>query len=304
MIADNNHPLQPRLTIQEIEAEQDLKIKYSKIQRFAQQCRLDVFEMLYKRGNGHWGGSASAAELLASLYCHLMNVYPGQPNHPDRDRLVLSKGHAAPMLYTILAEKGFMPVEELSTFRSLNSRLQGHPCMNKTPGVDMSTGPLGHGISVGVGMASAGRLLNKQYTTYVIVGDGCLNEGQSWEGVMSAAKFKPPRLVIMVDYNRVQLDGSSKEIMPMDDIQEKFRSFNLNVSDKVYDGHSVTEIMESMEWSRKNEAEPTVIIYNTHKGKGISFMEDNHKWHGSPIDDESYVKGKEELLLTMKKLSV
>lgn len=293
-----------RLSINEIEAETDLTSKYAKIQRFAQQCRLDVFEMLYKRGNGHWGGSASSAELLASLYCHVMKVFPDQPKHPDRDRLILSKGHAAPMLYTILAEKGFMPVEELSTFRSLNSRLQGHPCMKKTPGVDMSTGPLGHGISVGVGMALAGKLLKKNYTTYVIIGDGCLNEGQSWEGIMSAAKFKPPRLVIMVDYNRVQLDGASKDIMPMDDLRQKFSAFNLLVADKVYDGHKVTEIMESLQWASSHKNEPCVIIYNTHKGKGISFMEDNHIWHGSTIDNDSYAKGKAELMQTLEKLTV
>jgi transketolase len=296
------HAKVQRISIAEISAVQDLAEKYRKIQYFAQQCRLDIFEMLYKRGNGHWGGSASSAELLSSLYCHLMNVYPDNPNHPERDRLILSKGHAAPMLYTILAQKGFIPLEELSTFRALNSRLQGHPCMRKMPGVDLSTGPLGHGISVGVGMAAAAKILNKSYFTYVIVGDGCLNEGQSWEGIMSAAKFQPPRLVIMVDYNKVQLDGASDDIMPMDNIFDKFRSFNLNVSDKLYDGHNVPEIMESMKWAHANSQKPCVIIYKTHKGKGISFMEDNHKWHGSMIDDESYSRGKAELLQTIENL--
>lgn len=293
-----------RVLFQEIIDETDLNKKVAKIQFFAQQCRLDVFEMIYKRGNGHWGGSASSAEILATLYCHILNVDPENPRNVDRDRLILSKGHAAPMLYTLLAHRGFFPIKELSTFRELNSRLQGHPCMNKTPGVDLSTGPLGHGISVGVGIALAARLQNKKYWTFVIVGEGCLNEGQSWEAIMSAAKFKPPRLVIMVDYNKVQLDGASKDIMPLDPLFDKFKAFNLNVSDNVYDGHQITDIIKSWEWIQQNQESPCVIIYNTHKGKGVSFMEDNHKWHGSTIDNESYLKGREELTLTLENFSL
>ncbi|HUX56918.1 MAG TPA: transketolase [Bacteroidales bacterium] len=293
-----------RVYFQEITEEEDLKKKIAKIQLFAQQCRLDVFEMLYKRGNGHWGGSASSAELLATLYCHILDVDPENPQNADRDRLILSKGHAAPMLYTLLAHRGFFPVEELSTFRELNSRLQGHPCMNKTPGVDLSTGPLGHGISVGVGMALAARLQNKKYWTFVIVGEGCLNEGQSWEAIMSAAKFKPARLVIMVDYNKVQLDGASEDIMPLDPLLDKFKAFNLNVSNDIYDGHQVTEIIKSWEWIQQNQEHPCVVIYKTHKGKGVSFMEDNHKWHGSTIDDESFLKGRDELITTLENFSL
>lgn len=293
-----------RVHFQEITGETDFKKKVAKIQLFAQQCRLDVFEMIYKRGNGHWGGSSSSTELLATLYCHVMNVDTENPRNVDRDRLILSKGHAAPILYTLLAHRGFFPIEELSTFRELNSRLQGHPCMSVTPGVDLSTGPLGHGISVGVGMALAARLQNKKYWTFVIVGEGCLNEGQSWEAIMSAAKFKPARLVIMVDYNKVQLDGASKDIMPLDPLMEKFRAFNLNVSNDIYDGHQVTEIIKSWEWMQQNQEHPCVIIYKTHKGKGVSFMEDNHKWHGSTIDHESFQKGRDELIKTLEKFSV
>jgi len=292
----------PRKSLQDIEGETDLLKKAAKIHSFAQQCRVDIFDMLYKRGNGHWGGSASAAELLSTLYLHFLDTFPDDPRNPDRDRLVLSKGHAAPMLYNILAKKGYFPMEELNTFRDLNSILQGHPCMNKTPGVDISSGPLGHGISVGLGMALAARLQKKKYWTFVIVGEGCLNEGQSWEGIMSVAKFAPPRLVIMVDYNKVQLDGLCSDIMPLDPLSDKFRAFNLNVADKVYDGHDVKEIMKSLEWAKQNERKPSVIIYKTHKGKGVSFMEDNSKWHGSTIDDESYTKGKAELIETLKKL--
>jgi transketolase len=293
-----------RISFKEIGAETDLAKKVAKIQFFAQQCRIDVFEMIYKRGNGHWGGSSSSTELLASLYCHILNVDPVNPRNVDRDRLILSKGHAAPILYVLLAQRGFFPIEELSTFRELNSRLQGHPCMSVTPGVDLSTGPLGHGISVGVGMALAARVQNKSYWTFVVVGEGCLNEGQSWEGIMSAAKFKPPRLVIMVDYNKVQLDGASQDIMPLDPLLDKFKAFNLNVSNKVYDGHKVTEIIKSWEWMQQNQEHPCVVIYKTHKGKGVSFMEDNHKWHGSTIDDNSFLKGRAELVKTLKKFSL
>lgn len=284
-----------RISSVDIEKETDVKRKISLIQCFAQQCRVEVFEMIHKRGNGHWGGSSSCAEVLASLYFHFLNVRPEDPKWENRDRFILSKGHAAPMLYNVLAHKGFFPEEELSTFRKLNSRLQGHPCMLKTPGVELSTGPLGHGISVGTGMALAARVKRENYQTFVLVGDGCLNEGQSWEAIMSAAKFKPARLIIMVDYNKVQLDGPGDKILPLDPLADKFKAFNLNVAPKYYNGHDVEEIFESLRWASRNQDEPCVIIYKTHKGKGISFMEDNHIWHGSPIDDESYSKGVAEL---------
>jgi transketolase len=204
------------------------------------------------------------------------------------------------MLYNILAHKGFFQLEELSTFRSLNCRLQGHPCLLTTPGVDLSTGPLGHGISVGLGMALAARIRQKKYWTFVIAGEGCLDEGQSWEALLSAAKFKPARLVILIDYNKVQLDGPGETIMPLDPLIDKFRSFNLNVAPVVYDGHQVSAIMQSWVWAQQNQDEPCVIIYRTHKGKGVSFTEDNHQWHGCPIDDTSYKNGKAELEKTLK----
>jgi transketolase len=282
-----------------IAQEPDIEKKTLMIQWLAQKSRLEVFDMIHKKGNGHWGGSASCAELLATLYFHIMYVRPEDPKWEDRDRLILSKGHAAPMLYNLLAHKGFFPLDELSSFRSINSRLQGHPCLLKTPGVELSTGPLGHGISVGIGMALAARIKQKKYWTFVIVGDGCLNEGQSWEAILSAAKFRPPRLVIMVDYNKVQLDGPSDKIMPLDPLADKFKAFNLKVAPIIYDGHQVSEIMQSWEWARQNQEEPCVIIYKTHKGKGVSFMEDNYYWHGSPIDDVSYEAGKTELKKTL-----
>lgn len=287
------------LSVTNIEQEPDLEKKASMIGYLAQKSRLEVFDMIRQRGNGHWGGSASCAELLATLYFHMMHVRPENPKWEDRDRLILSKGHAAPMLYSLLAHKGFFPLAELSSFRSIDSRLQGHPCMLKTPGVELSTGPLGHGISVGTGMALAARILRKRYWTFVIVGDGCLNEGQSWEAILSAAKFRPARLVIMVDYNKVQLDGPSKEIMPLDPLAGKFKAFNLKVAPVIYDGHQVREIMRSWDWAQQNQEEPCVIIYKTHKGKGVSFMEDNFYWHGSPIDGVSYKAGKTELEKTL-----
>ena len=292
---NNNNIKKPNYLPELIEKETDLLKKASLIQSLAHNSRREVFEMIHKRGNGHWGGSSSCTELITTLYFHILRVDPANPKWEDRDRLILSKGHAAPILYNILAKKGYFPTEDLSAFRSLNSHLQGHPCMLQTPGVELSTGPLGHGISVGVGMALAARALIKSFWTFVIVGEGCLNEGQSWEAIMSAAKFKPSRLVIMVDYNKVQLDGPSDTIMPLDPLAEKFRAFNLNVASKIYDGHDVKSIMESWEWARQNQDEPCVIIYRTHKGKGISFTEDDNKWHGCPIDEASFIAGKKEL---------
>jgi len=292
----NIHNLQEQYALSDlIEKETDLQKKASMIQSLAQNSRREVFEMIHKRGNGHWGGSSSCTELIASLYFHILTINPANPKWEDRDRFILSKGHAAPVLYNILAHRGFFPLEELSSFRSLNSRLQGHPCMLQTPGVELSTGPLGHGISVGVGMAMAAQALKKKFWTFVITGEGCLNEGQSWEAIMSAAKFKPSRLVIMIDYNKVQLDGPSDTIMPLDPLSDKFRAFNLNVAPEIYDGHDVQAIFQSWEWAQQNQNEPCVIIYKTHKGKGVSFTEDDNKWHGCPIDEASFLAGKIEL---------
>lgn len=269
--------------------------KAALMQHLAQVCRVKVFDLLYQRGNGHWGGSASAAELLTSLYYHCMNIDPSAPLWPERDRLILSKGHAAPMLYTLLAMRGYFGQDELETLRQLNSRLQGHPCMKKTAGVEMSTGALGHGLSVGLGMSLSAVISKKQFWTFVILGDGCLNEGQTWEAVMSAAKFAPPRLAILIDYNKVQLDGPSSQIMNLDPLAAKFRAFNLNTCDQLIDGHDVTAIMASWEWMKANQQKPCVVIYRTTKGKGVSFMENNHVWHGATIDDQAYTKGKIEL---------
>ena len=183
--------------------------------------RENMFTVLHERGTGHWGGSASSAELTTCLYFDRLNIDPKNPRWEDRDRFVLSKGHASVNLYTVLAARGFFPQEDVHSFRKLGSYLQGHPAMNKIPGVDMSTGALGHGISVAVGMALAAKLSGKNYKTYVMTGEGCLNEGQSWEALMFAAKEKIENLVLLIDYNKVQLDGTEDQIMPLEPLKEK-----------------------------------------------------------------------------------
>jgi len=252
----------------------------------AQQFRIDVIKTLHQKGTGHWGGSASVAELLTYLYFRQMNIRPEDPAWADRDRLILSKGHASPMLYEVLEKRGYLAEGTLNSFRDLNSKLQGHPCMNKTPGVEMSTGALGHGLSVGLGMSLMAARQTNPFKTYVIVGEGCLNEGQSWEAIMAAGKFAPKDLVLLVDYNKVQLDGHSKDIMPLDPLADKFRAFNWNAADRSYNGHDMNDIEESFKWLAGQTEGPCVIIYDTTKGKGVSFMEDNHAWHGAPVGDD------------------
>ncbi|MDD3903892.1 MAG: transketolase [Sphaerochaeta sp.] len=257
--------------------------------------RVVMFDTLHDRGTGHWGGSASSAELTTSLYFNRMNIKAEDPTWEDRDRLILSKGHASMNLYTVLAHRGFFPVEELSTFRKLDSRLQGHPCMNKLPGVDMSTGALGHGLSVGLGMALAAKLSGKSFWTYVITGEGCLNEGQSWEALMSAAKFKPEHFVLMVDYNKVQLDGTEEQIMPLGPLSDKLKSFGWNVAPTAYDGNNTEDMLASFAWMDSDDVWPKAVIYDTIKGKGVSFTEGKNAWHGAVIDDASYAQGIVEL---------
>jgi transketolase len=279
----------------EVLSEKDRPRKAAMMQYLAQHARLEVLDVLHEKGTGHWGGAASAAELLVSLYFDRMNVRTAEPGWAERDRFILSQGPGSAGLYTVLAQRGFFPLQELHSFRDLNSRLQGHPCMNKTPGVDMSTGALGHGLSVGLGMALAARVQGKSYWTYVMVGEGCLNEGQSWEALMAAAKYRPERLVAMVDYNKVQLDGRGSDIMPLESLADKLKAFGWNVAPEQYDGHSMAEILRSYAWLDQQERWPVALIYNTIKGKGVSFMQDTHKWHGSPVDDESYKKARPEL---------
>ena len=262
--------------------------------------RLEMFDVLHKRQTGHWGGSSSAAELVTSLYFNRLNIKPDNPQWEDRDRFILSKGHASINLYTILAHRGFFSPDELPGFRTLGSILQGHPNM-KIPGVDFSTGALGHGVSAGAGMAEAARLQNKNYWTYVMVGEGCLNEGQTWEALLFAAKYKTQRLVLMIDHNKVQLDGTSAEILPLEPLADKIKAFGWNLAPKAYNGHDVKEILDSYKWLDSDNTWPKAVIYDTIKGKGVSFMEGKSAWHGAPIDVNSYQKGRPELTADLDK---
>ncbi len=275
----------------------DVKRKFNakELSALAAYFRTVMFETLYKSQTGHWGGAASSAELTTALYFNRLKIDPKNPQWEERDRLILSKGHASVNLYTVLAHRGFFPTEELETFRRLDSRLQGHPSMNSTSGVDMSTGALGHGLSIGVGMALAARLKGQKFWTYVISGEGCLNEGQSWEAMMSAAKYKPEGLVLMVDYNKVQLDGTEDEIMPMGCLASKLTSFGWHVAPTAYNGHDTASILDSFAWMDSDDVWPKAVIYDTVKGKGISFTENKSAWHGAVIDDDSYAKGIVEL---------
>lgn len=255
--------------------------------------RKDLIETLYKRQTGHPGGSLSVCEILTVLYFKVMHTDPQDPNCITRDRLVLSKGHAAPMLYRVLAEKGFFPVEELETFRCLGSRLQGHPCSHNTPGVDISSGPLGLGLSAALGMALAFEADGNPARVYAVLGDGELNEGTIWEACMCAAKYKADKLCAIVDRNHVQLDGTSDELLPLGNLKAKFESFGWNCIE--CDGHDVDSIYSAICLAQECKGKPSVIIAETVKGKGVSVMEGKNIWHGRPIDKDTYLLAAAEL---------
>ena len=258
------------------------------------QFRVETIELLHKLQTGHTGGSLSECEILVTLYMECANITAENQNAPDRDRIILSKGHGAPMLYRCLAEKGFFPVEEMQTLRQVGSRLQGHPNMAKTPGVELSTGPLGMGLSAGNGMAGANRLMGNEAYVYVILGDGELDEGTIWEAAMTASKFKNDRLIAIVDWNKVQLDGMSADVMPIGDLAGKWRSFGWNVLE--CDGHDVDSVYSTIETAKELlNGRPTVILANTIKGKGVSFMENTNKFHGKAITDDEYERAMKEL---------
>lgn len=258
----------------------------SRLTELCGQMRADLLGLLYGIQTGHPGGSLSCTEIITLLYHEKLNIDPAQPDKPDRDRFVLSKGHAAPMLYLNLANRGFFPAEELSTLRQINSRLQGHPCAHKTPGVDFSTGPLGLGLSAGLAMSLAAKLKGYCYDTFVLLGDGEIQEGAVWEAAMSAAKFKANRLIAILDNNGVQLDGTNEEIMPLGDIGAKFSSFGWHVLHA--DGHDVASLSNAVDDAREWAHGPAMIIAKTVKGKGVSFMEGKSEWHGKPISSQDY----------------
>ena len=257
-----------------------------RLNHLCRQFRKDLIEVLHERQTGHPGGSLSVCEILTVLLFEEMRIDPDHPDRIDRDRLILSKGHAAPMLYRVLAERGFFPVEEFHTLRKLNSRLQGHPCLLDTPGVDMTSGPLGLGLSVGLGAAIGLQKQGLSSRVYVVLGDGELNEGTVWEAVMSASKFHPENLTTIVDYNGVQLDGPTSVIMPEGDLKAKFEAFGWQVL--TCDGHNVADLYDSLQKAKTITGKPVVIIAKTVKGKGVSFMEGQNAWHGKAIDDAHY----------------
>ena len=258
----------------------------AKLSECAKKIRRGIIEEVYSNQSGHPGGSLSIADILAVLYFKEMNINPKETQWEERDRLVLSKGHCAPALYAALANRGFFDVEELKTFRNINGRLQGHPDKKHIPGVDMSTGSLGQGLSSANGMAIAGKMDNKKYRVYCILGDGELEEGQVWEAAMTANKNK-------LDNNNLQIDGTIDEVMSPYPIDEKFRSFGFEVI-KI-DGHNIEEIIKGFEVARNIKQKPVCIIAKTIKGKGVSFMENQVGWHGKAPNEEQYLQALEEL---------
>lgn len=269
--------------------------------RVANEVRRGVVTGVHAAKAGHPGGSLSIADILTYLYFEDMNVDPADPRKADRDRLVLSKGHAAPALYSVLASRGFFPVEELKTLRHIGSRLQGHPNMNDTPGVDMSTGSLGQGISAAVGMALAAKHWHEDYRTYAILGDGEIQEGQVWEAAMFAGNQHLDNLCLVVDHNRLQIDGSNEEVNSPMPIADKFRAFKFNVIE-VADGNDMAQVREAFQAARAHKGEPTCIVAETLKGKGVSFMEDQVGWHGKAPNDEQYAQAMAELEAAGKEL--
>jgi len=259
----------------------------------ARQIRIMVLDMIYKAQSGHLGGSMSVVEILSALYFSEMNIDPRHPDWIDRDRLVPSKGHCAPALYAALVLKGIVQPDALDELRQTSCILQGHPCMNKVPGIDISTGSLGHGLSIGLGMALGARIQNEKFNVFVLLGDGELNEGQNWEAALAAAKYRVANLIAIIDRNRVQLDGPTESIMPLEPLEEKWKAFNWKTL--AVDGHDIKDVIKGLRWAKSNRNGPSVIIANTTKGKGISFMEGKHQWHGKPPSEEEYLMAREEL---------
>ena len=265
----------------------------SSLERTANAIRKMVLKMVYKAQSGHLGGSFSAAEIVTALYFSEMRIDPENPAWPDRDRLVPSKGHCAPAIYAALVLRGVIPREALDDLRQTGCILQGHPCMKTVPGIDISTGSLGHGLSLGLGMALGARLKKRDFHVYVLLGDGELNEGQNWEAAMAASKFRTSNLTAIVDRNRVQLDGPTEDIMPLEPLAEKWQAFNWGVLKA--DGHDVEAVVKTLHRARADTRGPVVVIADTIKGKGVSFMENSHLWHGRPPTREEFERALSEL---------
>lgn len=263
------------------------------LEKMAVEVRKGVVTGVHAAKAGHPGGSLSAADIFTYLYFEEMNVDPKNPKDPNRDRFVLSKGHTAPGLYATLANRGYFPVEDLLTLRHIGSHLQGHPCIAHTPGIDMSSGSLGQGISAAVGMALAGKMQNKDYRVYTLLGDGEIQEGQVWEASMFAGHRKLDNLVVIVDNNNLQIDGAISDVCSPYPIDEKFKAFNFHVIN--IDGNDMDQIAAAMKEAKETKEMPTAIIAKTTKGKGVSFMENQAGWHGKAPNDEEYAIAMEEL---------
>ncbi len=271
-----------------------MKIKDIKeLQNYANKIRQGIIKEVYMAASGHPGGSLSIAEILAVLYFNQMNIDEKNPQAKERDRLVLSKGHTSPALYSVLALRGFFDLEELKTFRNINSILQGHPDMKNIPGVDASTGSLGQGLSIANGMALASKMDSEGVRVYCICGDGEIEEGQIWEAAMTSSHYKLDNLCVIVDNNNLQIDGEVSQVMNIYPIDEKFKSFGFEVIN--IDGHNIEEIIQAFEQAKKVKGKPTVIIANTIKGKGVSFMENKAEWHGKAPNEEQYRQAMIEL---------
>ena len=257
------------------------------LQKMANEVRKSIVTAVHSAKSGHPGGSLSAADVFTYLYFEEMNIDPKNPNKPDRDRFVLSKGHTAPGYYSALAHRGYFPVEELVTLRHVGSHLQGHPCMQHTPGVDMSSGSLGQGISVAVGMALSAKMSGEDYRVYTLLGDGEIQEGQVWEASMFAGHRKLDNLCVIVDNNGLQIDGNVADVCSPYPIDKKFEAFNFHVIN-VADGNDMDQLRAAFQEARQTKGMPTAIIMKTVKGKGVSFMENQASWHGSAPNDEQY----------------
>lgn len=263
------------------------------LRKKANDIRIDIINEVYSARSGHPGGSLSAADILAVLYFNQMNINSEDPRANGRDRFVLSKGHCSPALYAVLAEKGYFEKENLKTFRKIDSNLQGHPDMNKVPGVDMTTGSLGQGLSVAVGMAIASKIDSAGCRIYCLIGDGEIDEGQIWEAALSASKNKLDNLCVILDNNGLQIDGKIEDVAGMTDIEGKFRSFGFNVIN--VDGHNISNLIDAFDSAKQCKGMPSIIIAKTIKGKGVSFMEGKAEWHGKAPSDEEYLEAIKEL---------
>ena len=268
-------------------------MEIEELKTMAKKIRRGIIEEVYKAQSGHPGGSLSVADILTVLYFDELNVDEKNPKWEDRDRLVLSKGHCSPALYSCLANRGFFDVEKLTTFRNIESKLQGHPDMTKVPGVDMTTGSLGQGLSAANGMAIAGKMNNKNYRVYCILGDGEIEEGQVCEAAMASSKYKLDNLCVIVDNNNLQIDGTIDKVMSPYPIDEKFKSFGFQIIN--IDGNDIEEIKKAFEVAKNVKEKPVCIIAKTTKGKGVSFMENKAEWHGKAPNEEQYKQAMEEL---------